>query len=110
MKYILILLLVLTSLQADKIKRKTLGCPTLDALQKAPVDTADNYLDLNMYAIANNCVIISRRDSVEAVGYNANNAKDEYTKIQYIKTGVFLYIPSTAIIVEQDGKTGKFRF
>ncbi len=110
MKYILILLLVLSSLQADKIKRKTFGCPSVMLLKKAPADTADNYLDLNMYAIANNCVIISQKDSVEAVGYNANNSKDLYTKILYKKTGVYLYIKSSAIIVEQDGKKSSWRF
>ena len=110
MKYIIILLLVLGVAQADKVKRKAFACPSIMLLEKAPVDTVDNYMDLNMYAIANNCVILTNRSSIEAVEYNANNSKELYQKIIYKKTGVLLYVPSSSIIVEQAGRKGSWRF
>jgi len=110
MKYILILVLIITATYADKVKKKALACPTIVQLQKAPADTKENYLDLNMYIIANSCIVLSKQDSIEAVDYNANNSKDLFTKIIYKKTGVLLYVRSTSILVEQDGKKGKFRF
>ena len=110
MKYILILVLIMSALQADKVKRKTLACPSIMLLKKAPADTTENYMDLNMYVIANNCVILSKNDPIEAVSYNANNSKDLFQKIIYKKTGVILYVRSSAIMIEQDGKKGKIRF
>ena len=109
MKYILILLLI-TSAYADQILKKTMGCPTVMALKKSPNDSDDNYLELNMYAIANNCVIISKRDKVEAIGYDSRNSKDIFQKIVYKKTGVMLYILSSSIMVEQGGKKDRIRF
>ncbi len=110
MKYILILLLVLTSLQADKVKRKAFACPSVEILQKAPLDKGDNYLDLNMYAISNNCVILSRSSSIEALGYDPRNSKEIYQEIIYKKTGAHLFVRRSAIQVEQPGKIGKFIF
>jgi len=110
LRYFLILLVLFTSLSADKMKSKTLGCPSVMLLQKAPADMKDNYLELNMYAIANSCVVISKRDSVEAIGYDPLNSKDIYQKILYKKTGTILYIPSATIQIEQAGKKGVIRF
>ena len=90
--------------------KKTLGCPTMMALQKAPADNPENYLSLNMYSIANNCVIISKRDKVEAIGYDPRNSKEIFQKILYKKTGVELYIKSSTIQVEQGGKKSSYRF
>jgi len=110
LKYILIFLLIIASLNADKVKEKTLGCPSVMLLQKAPSATEDDYLELNMYAIANSCIIISKRDRVEAIGYDPLNSKEIYQKIMYKKTGTALYIPRSTIQVEQGGKKGTFRF
>ena len=110
MRYILVFLLLVTLGSADKIKRKTLGCPSVMLLQKAPVDTGDNYLELNMYAIANDCVIISKRDRVEAIGYDPLNSKDVFQKILLKKTDNILYILRSTIQVEQGGKKGAMRF
>lgn len=110
MKYILIALLLITSLQADKIKRKSIACPTLEILKKVPVDTQDNYLEINTYAIVNSCVILYKDDEIEIQGYNANNTKELYHEIIYKKTGAHLFIKSSAVIVEQYGKKSTWRF
>jgi len=79
-------------------------------LKKAPIASLDDILGLNMYAIANDCVVINRRDSVEAIGYDPRNSKEIFQQIIYRKTGVYLYIERAAIYVEQDGKKGVVRF
>ena len=110
MKFFLIVSLLFISLNADKIVRRTLGCPTILLLQKAPTAAADDVLGLNMYAIANNCIVINRRDPVAAQGYDPRNSKEIFQQILYHKTGVYLYIKRSAIYVEQDGKKGVVRF
>jgi len=110
MKYILILLLTLTALQADKVKFKTLACPSIVILEKVPEDTGDNYLDKNMYAIANNCVLLTKKSSIESIGYNANNSKEIYQEIIYRKTGVHLFVKRSEIIIEKFGRKSTFRF
>jgi len=110
MKYILILFLVLSTLQADKVINRTMGCPSVMLLQKAPVDTKDNYMDLNMYAMANSCVFLTKKSSIESVGYNANNSQDIYQEIIYRKTGAHLFIKRSDIIIEKFGRKSTFRF
>ncbi len=110
MKYILILLFLFTSLSADIIKKKTLACPSVIQLQKAPLDTTDNYINLSTYAITNDCMILGKKDKVKAIGYDPLNSKEIYQKIIYMKTGVYLYILRSSIQVEQDGKKSSFRF
>ena len=110
MKYILILLLTLTVLQADKVKYKTLACPSIMVLQKVPADTGDNYLDINMYAIANDCVLLTKKSSIESIGYNSNNSQDIYQEIIYRKTGVHLFVKRSDIIIEKFGRKSTFRF
>jgi len=110
MKYILTLLLILTALQADKVKYKTLACPSVDILKKTPVDTGDNYLDISMYAIANSCVVLTKESSIEAVGYNANNSNEIFQEIIYKKTGAHLFVKRSKIIVEKFGRKSTFRF
>ena len=110
MKYILMLILIMTALQADKVKYKTYGCPTVVQLEKMPVDTADNYLDIQMYAIANNCVLLTKKSSIESVGYNANNSQDIYQEVIYRKTGVHLFVKRSMIIIEKFGRDATLRF
>ncbi|WP_324171289.1 hypothetical protein [Sulfurimonas sp.] len=110
MRLIIAVLLLFSISYADKIKKKTLACPTVLQLQKAPLNTADNYINLNMYAISNDCVIVSKRDDVEAIGYDSLNSKDIYQKILYKKNGVYLYILKSSIQIEQAGKKSTFRF
>jgi hypothetical protein len=97
-------------LYADILKKKTLGCPSVNILQKAPLNTVDNYMALSMYAIANDCVIMSKRDSIEAVGYDPLNSEEIYQKIIYQKTGVYLYVLKSVVQVEQEGKKSSYRF
>jgi len=111
MKQILILLLLITTvIQADKVKRKTIACPSVMILQKLPVDTGDNYLDINMYAMANGCVLLTKKSSIESLGYNANNSQEIYQEIIYRKTGVHLFVKRSEIIIEKFGKKSTWRF
>lgn len=110
MRFILAILLLFSVSYADKIKKKTLACPSVLQLQKAPLNTADNYINLSMYAISNDCVIVSKRDDIEAVGYDPLNSKEIYQKIIYKKTGVYLYVIRSSIQIEQAGKKSTFRF
>jgi len=110
LKYIFILLTLLSSVYADKMKIQTLGCPTLEQLQKAPLEKGQGSLELTMYAIANECIVISKHDRVEALGYDPRNSKSIFQEISYQKTGVTLYIKKSSIIVEQGGKKGFIRF
>lgn len=89
---------------------KTLACPTILQLQKAPVMKEENSLDLSMYTIANSCVVVSTKDKVEAVGYDSRNSKEIYQQIVYQKTGTLLYILRSSILIEQGGKKGSVRF
>ncbi len=111
MKYILTLLLLINiSLQADKVKYKTFACPSVVLLEKMPADTGDNYLDINMYAMANGCVLLTKKSSIESLGYNANNSKEIYQEIIYRKTGVHLFVKRSEIIIEKFGRKSTFRF
>lgn len=106
----LIPLFIFSFLHADMITHKTLACPTVDALQKAPVETTSNSLELEMYTIANSCVILSREDKIEAIGYDPRNSKEIYQQIVYKRTGTQLYMLRSAILVEQGGKKNSYRF
>ncbi len=110
MRYILILLFFIGFADADIMKKKTLACPSVIQLQKAPVDMGEDSLDLSLYAIANDCVILGKRDKVEAIGYDPTNLKEIYQKIIYQKTGAYLYILRSSIQIEQDGKKSSLRF
>ena len=110
MKYALILFLLITSVYADRLSKKTLGCPSVMLLEKAPLDDAEDPMALSMYSIVNECVILTHRDHVEAIGYDPRNSTDIYQKIIYKKTGVYLYILRSSIMVEQGGKKNIHRF
>ena len=110
MKYLFALFFLLSSLYGDVIKNKTLGCPSVLLLEKAQLVDMQDPLKLEMYAIANSCVILSRGDSVEAIGYDPRNSKEIYQQIFYKKTSTELYILRKAIHVEQGGKKNTYRF
>lgn len=110
MKYILIFTILFGILQADIMKKKTLACPSVLILQKAPIEQNQNSMNLSMYAISNDCIIVDKKDNVEAIGYDPTNTKEMFQKIFYKKTGVYLYVLKSTIQVEQDGKKGSYRF
>jgi len=110
LRYILFSLFLASSIYADQIKSKTLGCPTIDALKNAPTERSQGPMALSMYSIANGCEIISRRDPVEAIGYDPRNAEGTFQKIIYKRTGVVLYVLRSSIRVEQGGKKNGMRF
>ena len=79
-------------------------------LQKSATVDMQDVLELEMYAIANDCVVIGRYAKVEAIGYDALNSKEIYQKIMYKKTGTELYMHRSLIQVEQAGKKSSIRF
>ena len=107
--FFVVWLLLSASLEADLIKVKTLACKTLDALQKAPVDK-DDYLNLNMYAIAHDCVILSRDAKVQVLGYDPRNSQDMFVQIVEKKTGYTFFMLKSKVQIEQGGKKANYRF
>jgi len=110
LKYLFILLALFLVLNADKINKKTLACPDIDKLKKAPVHEGADPLDLNMYIIANDCKIISKDTEIEATGYDPRNSTEIYQKIIDKKSGKTFYILRSSIFVEQGGKKNILRF
>lgn len=106
----MIAFILLTSVNADKVNKKTLACPTMDALKKAPLESLENPLELSMYAIANGCEILSKNEHVEVTGADPRNSKDLFQQIVYNKTGVIFYVKSSAINIEQSGKKNSLKF
>jgi len=111
LKYFLLLFFLIASLNADQINKKTLACPTMDSLKKAPVESGmSDPMDLSLFVIANGCEILSKRDGVEAIGYDPSSSTEVYVKILYKKMGTYLYIQRSAITIEQGGKKSTYRF
>ena len=92
------------------IKNKTLACPSIMILQQLIQKDMQDPLKLEMYAISNSCVVLTRGDIVEALGYDPRNSEEIYQKILYKKTSTQLYILREAIHVEQGGKKNRLRF
>jgi len=110
LQYILVVTLLIASLYGDMIKNKTLACPTVLLLQKAKLVDLQDPLQLEMYSIANGCVVLTRGEQIEAVGYDPRNSKEIYQKILYKQTNNELYILRDSIDVEQGGKKNIYRF
>ncbi|SFV61229.1 hypothetical protein MNB_SM-4-956 [hydrothermal vent metagenome] len=110
MKYFLVITLLIPCLFGDMIKYKALACPSIDLLKKAQKIDIQDSLKLEMFSIANSCVILSKEDRVEALGYDPRNSKDIFQEILYKKTSTVLYILREAIHVEQGGKKNTYRF
>ena len=110
MKFLLLFLLLFSASHADRIKTKTLACPSIDKLQKAPVADESEGLDLEMYVIANGCAILSPENRVEALGYDPRNSKEIYIKVVDKNDGNTYYMLRSQIYVEQGGKKAFIRF
>lgn len=111
MKYILTLLLAFSFSSADYLVKKSLACPSEMLIKKAPVHQGESGLDLTLYSIANNCMILSKKDKIEAIGYDPLNTKEIFQEIIHFDTGDKLFIFRKNIYVEQAGKKNSiFRF
>jgi len=102
-------LLFTTFLNADKVLVRTLACKTMDALEKAPVNEEDS-MKLNLYAIANECAILSRDAEIQVLGYDPRNTKKMYIQIVDKRTGYNFYILKSKIQIEQGGEEASYRF
>jgi len=92
------------------IKNKTLGCPSIEILKKSLEIDPKDPIALEVYAMSNSCVILTRDDSVEALGFDPQNSKDMFQEILYKKTNTQLFMLRSAISVEQGGKKNTYRF
>ena len=110
MKHLTLIIVFLTLLNADRINKKTIACPSVDLLQKTPLFGASEPLAVTMYAIANECVILSKYDLVETIGYDPRSSKEIFQNILYKKENKNLYVPRSSIIIEKSGKKNKIRF
>ena len=100
----------LSTLNADKITKETLACPTVDKLKKAPTDVDSDSLALSIYTVANDCVLLFKNSEVEAVGYDPRNSTEIFQEILDKNSGKILYILRSSIYVEQDGKKAALKF
>jgi len=110
LRYLLLISLLFVFVNADKILQKTVACPSIVLLQKIKQEDTKDALSLEMYSIANDCVILDKSSEVEAIGYDPRNSKELYQQIVRKKTGRELYILRSAIFVEQGGKKDTIRF
>jgi len=111
MRLIFILFFLGTGLlMADAIKAQTIGCPNVEIFKRITKETQNDYVKLNLFAMSNDCVLLSQQDKVEAIDYDPANSKTLYMKILYKKTGRVLFVPQNSIYVEQPGKKNMFRF
>ncbi len=92
MKYILTLLLAFSLSCADYVTKKTLGCPSIFILKHAPIHEGDSGMDMTLYSIANNCKIISKKDQIQAIGYDPQNSKEIFQKILHRQSSEELFI------------------
>ena len=110
MKYIIALLLTFTISSADYIVSKTLACPSIMLLQKSPKNEGSTGMDMTLYAIANSCMILSKRDKIEAIGYDPRTSKEIFQEIIHKYTAKKLFVLRSDIMVEQSGKKNIMRF
>lgn len=98
------------SLQADQIKVKSLACPSLETFKKVPSEALEDDLSLSLFAVANDCRVLSRSDHVTAIGYDPRNEKTIYIQILHKQSGETLFIRRKNLLVEQPGKKNQYRF
>ncbi|MDQ7043338.1 MAG: hypothetical protein Q9M34_07370 [Sulfurimonas sp.] len=110
MKYIFVCIVLVSSLYSDMIKYKTLACPSIELLKGAKQVEMEDSLKLEMYAISHSCVVLSKEDSIEVIGYDPVNSEDIFQQILYKKTGTQLYMLHDAVHIEQAGKKNIYRF
>jgi len=112
MRYLFMVLIVGTVVVgwADSIKAQTIGCPTVDVLKNISKETENDYVKINLFAMANDCLLLSQKDKVEAIDYDSANETALYIKIIHKQSGKVLFVPSSDIYIEQPGKKNTFRF
>ena len=110
MKSLFFISIFVSVLFGDTMLYKTLACPTIDSLKKFQTKDTTDTLKLEMYTIANNCIILSKGDEIEALGYDPRNSKEIFQKILYKRTSKEFYLLRKSILVEQGGKKNRIRF
>jgi len=104
------MILLFSISHGDYIKKKTLACPSIMLIKKAMHMNLQEPLELDMYSIANDCVILSNEDKIQAIGYDPRSSKEIFQKILFKKTEKVFYIIRSAIEIEQSGKKNILRF
>lgn len=109
MKYILVLLVLITSSYGDYMLKKSLACPSVLKIKNAPRTAGESGLDITFYSIANDCLIVSKQDKLKAIDYIADS-KVKFQSIVHEATGKKLYVVKENMIIEQSGTNNIFRF
>lgn len=107
MNKILLISLLFSSLCADRVKEMSIACPDMQELLNIPQETQKDYVKLNQYAIAKNCVFTMPGDTVEVIDYE-HGERSQLVKIQ--KNAHILYMRRDVIAIEQPGKKNSFKF
>ena len=111
MRYIfMVLMLGAVHGWADAIKAQTVACPTVEIFKNLAKETENDYVKLNLFAMANDCLILSKKDKVEAIDYDPANDNALYMKIVHKQSGKILFVPSNALYIEKPGKKNTLRF
>ena len=110
MKILFLFSLLTSFLLADYVKGETLACPSISTLKNAEYETEGDFVKVNLYAIKNNCYILNRSDSIQAIGFDVASEQNLIIKIKYNKTSQILYIQRKAVQIEQPGNKNIIRF
>ena len=109
MKWFL-LLFILASLQADRLKIETIACQNLKDLQNISSDIANDFIALNKYAMTHNCEFLSLKDKISVQNYQEDYDKS-FIKIYVSKSGNTLYVRKKVVQIEQSsGKYNNIKF
>lgn len=105
-----IAVLCLLSAEADQIRMKSLACPEVEVYDKIPPEALKDDLQLSLFAVANDCRVLSPGDAVKAIGHDPRNEKSLFVQIIVKKSGERLYMRRSKLLVEQPGKKNQVRF
>jgi hypothetical protein len=94
----------------DSVKKTSLACPNIDVLKKVGLELEDDPLKLDMYIIANNCVVLERGESIKILDWDGTNNEKIFQKILYNKTGTVMYVRSSSVEIEQAGQNDRIKF
>ncbi len=96
-------------LQADVILVKSLACNDIEKLENIPGDVLKDSIKLNIYAMSNDCALLSKQDKIQAHEYTTENKSDKFIKIYLQDSGRILFINRKNIQIEQPG-SGTFTY
>ncbi len=109
MKYIVSLLVFFSFANGDHVIKKSLACPSTILIKNAPRTVGESGLDITFYSIANNCLVLTKKDKIRAIDYVAGS-KVKFQAIIHENTGQKLYVVKANMLIEQSGTKNIFKF